>query len=168
MNVFDELLSIKRFREDQAELAFRQQRQACHEAEQEAETARQQLKSFQQWAERHELELYNDLCSRAVRIREIEQVLEDVAFMRSNEEAHRQAVEEARQRHEHELEALASCRELHRDACRQTEKFIELARLHLHEQLQELEKKEDLEMEEAAMLARDRDEWEEHEEYEPA
>ena len=49
-----------------------------------------------------------------------------------------------------------------------TEKFVELAQVHLAEHLRELERNEDSDMEEAASVARDRDDWTQHEEYEPS
>ena len=66
------------------------------------------------------------------------------------------------------LEALAERREAHRNATRMVEKFVQLASLHAADELRELERKEDLEMEEAASVARDRDDWQQHDEYEPA
>jgi len=77
-------------------------------------------------------------------------------------------IEEAAERVRREAEALQQRRDEHRQATRMVEKFVELARLHFAEYMRELERKEDLEMEEAASVARDREDWEVHEEYEPS
>jgi len=166
MSVFRDLLAIKRFREGQAELAVMRQRQAHAEAERALQAAREQLAQFRQWAQRHERDMYRDLCSRAVRVRDIEDVMQRVAELRQGESDRQTRIDEAAERVRQQAEALAQRRQEHREATRMVEKFVELADAHLAEHLRELERKEDLEMEEAALAARDRDEWREHEEYE--
>lgn len=168
MSVFDELLAIKRFRESQAEMAVSKQRNAHAEAERAYQYACEQLASFREWARRRELEMYGDLCSRVVRVRDIEAVIEGVAALRAGERERQVRIEEAAERVRREAEALQQRRDEHRQATRMVEKFIELARLHFAEYMRELERKEDLEMEEAASVARDREDWEVHEEYEPS
>jgi type III secretion protein O len=168
MKVFDELLAIKRFREGQAELAVARQRQLHAEAERQRDTAREQLAEYKIWAQRQEDELYEDLCSRVVRVSEIEDVLDGVTELREGERERETRVETAVEQVNTEAEALVQRRLVHRTATRMVEKFVELARVHLVEYLHEVERKEDLEMEEAASISRDRNDWEEHEEYEPS
>jgi len=167
MSMFDELLAIKRFREGQAEIAVAHQRQVLVAAEQELEAANQRLVDYRAWSERRERDMYDDLCSRIVRVREIEDVMQGVADLRGGERQHEAQVQSADDQVRTEEQALTERRETHRLASRMTEKFIELARLHLEAYLLEQERKEDLEMEEAASVRRDREDWEEHEEYEP-
>ncbi|WP_144630588.1 type III secretion system stalk subunit SctO [Bordetella genomosp. 13] len=168
MSVFDELLAIKRFREGQAELAVARQRQLHAQAETAQEKAEDDLRQYLGWARQRERDMYQDLCSRTVRVREIEDVLAGVADLRQGEQRQHEHVAEARKHVAREAEALAARRVDHRDASRMTEKFVELAQMHLDAHLKELERKEDLEMEEAASVARDREDWESHEEYEPS
>ncbi|SAI25402.1 type III secretion protein [Bordetella ansorpii] len=168
MSVFDELLAIKRFREGQAELAVARQRQLHAQAEDAQVQAEDQLLKYQDWARQRERDMYGDLCSRTVRVREIEDVLAGVADLRQGEQRQHEQVAAARKHAEREADALAARRVDHRTASRMTEKFVELARMHLEAHLKELERKEDLEMEEAASVARDREDWESHEEYEPS
>ncbi|WP_338880977.1 type III secretion protein [Achromobacter veterisilvae] len=168
MSVFDELLAIKRFREGQAEIAVSRQRLRHAEADAVRRDSEAALASYRDEAVRRERALYSDLCSRVVRVREIETVLQDVAGLREGERQREQAVETAERRLEEENQALAASRQQHRQAARLTGKFVELARIHLDEHLKALEQKEDLEMEEAASVSRDREDWEQHEEFEPA
>ncbi|OZI33078.1 type III secretion protein [Bordetella genomosp. 1] len=168
MSMFDELLAIKRFREGQAEIAVARQRQVLQDARDGEQAALRSLDDFRGWADAHERELYGDLCRRTVRVREIESVLQDVAGLREGERQHEQALDAARAAAEREESALQARRDDHRQATRMSEKFVELARSHFDAQLREAERKEDLEMEEAASVARDRDDWEQHEEYEPS
>ena len=57
---------------------------------------------------------------------------------------------------------LDTARAAHQEASRQKSKFVDLARNYAEAQVRELERKEDLEMEEAASVARDREDWEAH------
>lgn len=168
MSVFDELLAIKRFREGQAEIAVSRQRLRHAEADAARLASEQALADFRDESERRERAMYRDLCSRVVREREIEDVLQGVAGLREGERQREQALEQAAQRLGDEARALAERRDQHQQAVRLTGKFVELASLHLAEHLKALEHKEDMEMEEAASLSRDREDWEQHEEYEPA
>ncbi|MFY3682498.1 type III secretion protein [Achromobacter xylosoxidans] len=168
MSVFDELLAIKRFREGQAEIAVSRQRLRHAEADAARLASEQALADFRDESERRERAMYRDLCTRVVRVREIEDVLQGVAGLREGERQREQALEQAAQRLGYEARALAERRDQHQQAVRLTGKFVELASLHLAEHLKALEHKEDMEMEEAASLSRDREDWEQHEEYEPA
>lgn len=168
MSVFDELLAIKRFREGQAEIAVSRQRLRHAEADAAREASERALADFRNESERRERAMYSDLCSRVVRVREIEDVLQGVAGLREGERQREQAVEQAAERLREENQALAELRAQHQQAVRLTGKFVELASIHLAEHLKALEHKEDMEMEEAASLSRDREDWEQHEEFEPA
>ena len=168
MNVFRELMAIKRFREGQAELAVTRQRQALAEAEQQRVQALARLDEYRQWSLQRERDLYQDLCSRVVRVRDIEDVLQGVAELRQGERDCVTRAEQAADQERRETETLAERREAHRDASRMVEKFVQLISLHAADELRETERKEDLELEEAASVARDHDEWQQHDEYEPA
>lgn len=168
MSVFDELLAIKRFSEGQAEIAVSRQRLRHAEADAAREASERALADFRDESERRERAMYSDLCSRVVRVREIEDVLQGVAGLREGERQREQAVEQAAERLREENQALADRRAQHQQAVRLTGKFVELASIHLAEHLKALEHKEDMEMEEAASLSRDREDWEQHEEFEPA
>ena len=61
-----------------------------------------------------------------------------------------------------EQSLLDTARAAHQEASRQKSKFVDLARNYAEAQVRELERKEDLEMEEAASVARDREDWEAH------
>jgi type III secretion protein O len=168
MSVFDELLAIKRFREGQAEIAVSRQRLRHSQADAQWRDAEAALASFRDSAQRRELAMYDDLCSRVVRVRDIEDVLLGVAGLREAERRRAEAVEAAARQLQQESLALAGSRQQHQQAVRLTGKFVELASLHLDEHMKALEHKEDQDMEEAAAVVRDREDWEQHEEFEPA
>lgn len=167
MTIFQDLLAIKRFREEQAALAVTRQRQLLLQMQQRCAQARDQLAQFRQMSLQREQDMYQDLCSRLVRVGEIEDVMEGVAELRQGERDREAGVEHAAEREREESAALAQCRDAHRDASRVVQKFVELASVHAAEHLRELEHREDLEMEEAALMARDRDDWQRHDDFEP-
>lgn len=167
MGIFNELLTIKRFREDKAELAMVRQRVRHAKADSDRGEAQRRLQEFRQDSERQERALYQDLCSRIVRVRDIENVMQNVAGMREGERQCEHTLDDAEKSLQTEAQALLAARDSHNEASRLTQKFVELAETHCAAELQESERKEDLEMEEAAAVLRDRGDWEQHEDFEP-
>ncbi len=159
MSVLSELLAIKSFRENKAEMAVRRQRTTLREAQEALERAVNELEEFRDWATRRERELFADLCARTVRLRDIQSVQENVAEMRGQEQHHVKSHDQAEDRRADEEEALQQAKQAHADASRMKEKFTELVRNHSLEVLRELERKEDAELEEVAETRRDRAEW---------
>lgn len=162
MSVFKELLSIKVFREGKAELAVRRQRQTLADAEASERERQETLERFRQYAVAQELDLYADLCRRVVRLRDIEDVQQSVADLRGQELRHQDLVREAARQREQERERLDGCKAVLDEAARAKQKFVELAQAHADEQIKELERKEDAELEEAAETRRDRADWDEY------
>lgn len=157
--MFDEMLGIKRIREQQSELALVRQQQRRVEAVQEAEKARDRFSRYRDWAKMTEQSMYRDLCERVVRPREIEAVLNEVADFKKNESHYASAWEAAKERVDEETKLLSDCRSVHADMVRLTEKFSEFAKAYWNDIAQEQNKKEDGELEEMASLIRDRGDW---------
>lgn len=168
MSVFRDLLAIKRFREDQAELAVAHQRQVLLQAQRQCAQSRAELDQFRQQSRRREQDMYQDLCSRLVRVGEIEDVMMGVADLRQGERDREAGVEQAAEQENQASALLAERRGAHGEASRVVRKFVELIGLHAAEHVRELERKEDLEMEEIASMARERDDWRQHDDYDPA
>ncbi len=162
MSVFRELLAIKAFRESQAEAAVRVQRHALREAREAREAAEALLQRLLREGPEQEMQLYRDLCARIVRLREIEDVQLAVVGLRQREAQQQDAVAAAAKAQDQASLQLDTARAAHQEASRQKSKFVDLARNYAEAQVQELERKEDLEMEEAASVARDREDWEAH------
>lgn len=160
MSIFRDLLAIKSFREGQAEAAVRVQRDALREAREAREAAEALLQRLLQEGLAHEMQLYRDLCTRIVRLREIEDVQLTVADLRQREAQQQDAVAAAGQAQEQASQRLDTARAAHQEATRQKSKFVDLARNYAEAHMRELERKEDLEMEEAASIVRDREDWE--------
>jgi type III secretion protein O len=161
MSIFHELLSIKAFRENKAEMSMRQQRSVLAEAALQRDSAEQRLVQFRELASARERALFDDLCSRIVRLRQIENVQLAVATMRGEERDHEQALEKSEAERNKEAAELEVRKAAHAQALKMKQKFVELAQVYAEEQFRELERKEDAEMEEAAETRRDRSDWDE-------
>jgi type III secretion protein O len=159
MNVYGELLSIKAFRENKADVAVHRQRGVLAEALAGCESALNALNGFLEYARLHEDALYRDLCSRIVRLREIENVQLAVVDLRAGEHQRQSLLEAAERQRDQEVALLEERKQQRTHATRQKEKFVELAQVHASELVAALERKEDAEMEEASEVRRDRAEW---------
>lgn len=165
MSFFKELLSIKTFRENKAELNVGKQRVVHVEAVAIHEASELALLNFQDYAYQHERTLYADLCRRVVKLTAIEEVQMAVVFLRDQEQEHQKALKQAELDQQRQTERLADLRVLLSDATKAKQKFVELALVYSDEKSKEFERKEDAELEEVAELRRDRTEWDEtHEE----
>lgn len=150
--MFDEMLAIKRFREQQAELALLRQQQRRAQAEDKVDAARVTLEKYKDWAQEHERTLFRELCERIVRPREIQEVLGKVAELKHNENGYACALEEARETLQEENIVLGERRNEHAHTVRMTGKFFELAQTYWDEVAQQRDRTEDSELEEVASL----------------
>jgi type III secretion protein O len=162
VSIFEDLLAIKAFRENQAESAVRQQRAVLQEAREAREAAETLLQRLMKEGLDHETQMYRDLCARIVRLRDIEEVQQTVASLRQREADQQTQVASAIQAQENAAKQLEVTRAAHQEAARQKSKFVDLARNHALSMMQELERKEDLELEEVTRTNRDREDWEHH------
>lgn len=168
MQIFQELLSIKTFREGKAELEVRRQRHVLLDAQTHLQAMSDQLARYRLFAVDEEKRLYTELCARVVRLRDIEDVQLSVVGLRDQERRHEEAEAQARKTEQAEQQRLEEAKLRHQEAARMKQKFVEFARIHAEAQIKELERKEDAEMEEVAETRRDRADWEETHETEEA
>jgi type III secretion protein O len=162
MGVLDELLHLKAWREGKAERALADGRAALAESARMAEQADAALADYRDWSARHEQSLYADVCSRAVRPRELEYLREDVAVLRVREAELDDLRLRAQRRREESEAALGSVREAHRQAVKAREKFERLADLQAEEHRVDAERAEDAEAEDRAPVRREFGEEAEH------
>ncbi|MEO5672270.1 MAG: YscO family type III secretion system apparatus protein [Ramlibacter sp.] len=168
MSIFRELLSIKSFRESKAELAVHKQRRALAEATEQRDGARSELTEYRNFALARERSLFGELCARVVKLRDIEDVQVEVVVMRGRERDREKKLDDAESHRETQSGELQVRKTAHVEASRMKEKFVELAQVYADEQIRELERKEDAELEEAAEIRRDRVDWDERAEDEVA
>lgn len=162
MNVLRDLLRIKDFRESQAELRVHRRYDLARQAHEKHESEQIRLAQMLREGMETELRLYGELCERVVRLHEIEDVQHAVASLRQREAHQQDAVTAAKEGEREADQALADARVLHQEAHRQKAKFVDLAQAFDSASAREAERREDLEMEEAASVKRDREDWEAH------
>lgn len=159
MTILKELLAIKTFREGKAELALRKQRMELQAAIHERDGARRRLDDYRDFARRQEQEMYADLCRRLVNLRDIEHVQGSVVMLRGQEHEHEAVLDKAETFRASQEHLLDERKADHQMASRMKEKFVQLAQVHAEQRVRELERKEDLELEEAAETRRDLEDW---------
>lgn len=150
MKVLTDLLRIKVFREEKAELALARARQILVKADTKLDAARRTLQNFIEECNRKEREMYADLCTRLVLRKEIDDVALDIQLMKEQTAHHEQNVEEAKEARDTAAELLEQAKQDHRDAVRMREKFTEMLRIVQEERNIDAMRLEDLELEEAA------------------
>jgi len=148
--MFDEMLAIKKFRENQAELMLMRQRQQRDNALTKAKEAREKFKQYQEYFQEKEADLYSNLTSRVVRPRDIEYVLLEVAEMRVNQGGYATELSCANDVVAEENEQLRQRRSDHESAMKITKKFTEVVDMYQGVLLQIRARSEDNELEEIA------------------
>jgi type III secretion protein O len=157
MAMVDELLFIKKFREQKAEKEMLRARFDLQQAHERQEEAKDSLQVFRVRAHADELRWYGDLCSRLVKPREILAVQEDVAVLRANETQLAIGLEHAQGEQAAAQQRFAGATDQHRLATAAKNKFVELAESFHVAEARERERREELELEEVAGQARMRD-----------
>jgi len=150
VDVLKDLLRIKIFREEKAELAVARARHHLVEMDKALDDARRALEDHLRACEAKEKAMYKELCSRLVLVKDIDEVTLDVKLMQEASTELEKKIEKAKEARAQAAEAVEVSRQVHRDAVRMREKFMELARTVDEERAAELLRMEDLEMEEAA------------------
>ena len=152
MNTLDELLSLKQFREREAECEVMRSVNALERCEAARHQCEEALDAFRTYARETELAMYADLCTRTVELSEIEDVQHAVTRLREEEAAHAEAATQARNEEAAARDALAQARAAHLEAVRMTQKFAELVQQSAQEQARDRVMREEHELDEAGTL----------------
>ena len=148
MEVIKDLVRIKIFREEKAELAMLKAKTKLLHAEENLDNARKVLRKHKEDCIAREKELYDDLCTRLVLMKDINSVTLDVQLMAEETSRLDEDVEKYKEARDVASEDLAAAKAVHRDAVQMRQKFMEVKDVIDAEKLAELMRKEDLEMEE--------------------
>ena len=148
MEVIKDLVRIKIFREEKAELAMLKAKTKLLIAEESLDNARKVLRKHKEDCIAREKELYDDLCTRLVLLKDINSVTLDVQLMAEETTRLDDDVEKSKEARDVASEDLAAAKAVHREAVQMRQKFMEVKDVIDAEKLAELMRKEDLEMEE--------------------
>src|ERR1700683_5041113 len=83
--MLDELLRLKVYREDKAEMNLAKSRFVLAEATRRSDEARETLTQYRRWSGEQEVGLYGSLYGRFVRLRQLEHLREDLVILRMKE-----------------------------------------------------------------------------------
>ncbi len=160
MTMLDELLHLKVYRENKAEMSLARCRLVLAEATQRTQEAQKSLVDFQHWSAEHELGLYGAMFGRLVRLRDLEHVREDVVILRVKERTLSESLVKIDAERATADTAVRDSRTVHEQATRTREKFVQLVQVEVEDLRLESERKEDSELEDLYAIRRDREDWE--------
>ena len=143
----EDLLRVRRFREDKAAAEVVESREQLADAESQLEQRRQELQDHLQWRLRREEELYQEIMQREVHLKDLEDVKSRVQVMRDKDQSYQEKVITAKKKVDDAQRQLDTAREAHLLAVRNREKLDEHKSMWLDESHQELEAKAETEME---------------------
>jgi type III secretion protein O len=150
MNVLSDLLRIKIFREQKAEMVLARAKAKLQEAEVIMDSARQTLQIHLDESKRKEELLFADLYIRLVRIKDIDSVALDMTLIKEETVNLENKLSVAKESRLLAQDAEDEAKMLHRIAVRNREKFTEIVELQAEEIKLESQRLEDLEMEESS------------------
>ena len=159
--MINQLLRIKTFRERKAETEMLKSKVLLAKAQADETEAERELNDYIIQADQEERRLYQGLCSRVVRLREITQVQEEVICLKLGEQVRQESLVLAQKTHQQALQVFDTAWDGYRKASSARQKFDELLRIETLREGIEFERKEESELEELAGQIRDRAEQEE-------
>ncbi|MCC9620368.1 type III secretion protein [Thalassospira sp. MA62] len=147
-NIFAELLVIKERREQGAEGRLALSRMEAQQAADTVAEREQKLVDYRDWMRTHQDHLFDEICEKTVKVREIEDLRTRILMLRDEEQAIETSIDDARKAHQQALEAVRLAEQRLKEATRQREKFDDLAQSYDAELREALAYKEEMEMEE--------------------
>lgn len=150
MKEFKQLVTVKEMREGKAERTVRAQRRALETAQAERDGAQHRLDNYHAYAVQQERRIYDELCTRVVKLRDIEDVHGQVQALRLREADLREELQTAEQRREQEERKLEEDKTVHKLALRTRDKFVEMDGIFTRERRDGAERAEESEIEEIA------------------
>lgn len=157
MAILKDILRIKVLREDRAEKAFVARRQEHALARAALLRQEEDLRCFREYRVTHERELYQELCQRIVRLRDIEAVQYQAAEMRQGERDREELERQAIVALEQANQARQGAEHVWREANRTREGFMRVVDDFDHGLRLILERAEELELEESFRVVEDRE-----------
>lgn len=160
--MLDELLELKEYREEKAEMRLARSRLVLAEVTRRTDEARTALVEYRRWSAEHEVGLYGALYGQLVRLRQLEHLREDVVILRMREHSLAESLTKVEGERTQADGAVREARTAHEQATRIREKFVQLVEAQSEEIRLEDERREDLELEDLYAIRRDREDWQEN------
>lgn len=152
MEVLPDLFRIKKFREDKAELHLVKVRKLLTIAIEERDQEQKTLDDYEIYKKKQEAELFKNLYSRLVKIKDINEVSEDIKIMQGEVEKLSDVLSQMQEKLTKAKEAVEEAKVLHQEAIRMREKYSEALKIMAEEELIAMQLSEELGMEESFVL----------------
>ena len=146
--MFDDLLRIKKFREDAAKRAVTVAEARLAERLKAVRDAEEALSDHHAFRIDEERRLFNEMKGEEVHLSDLENMKQAVGLLRNDELHLREKIDEERQTVPPSQKALAEAKEAHSHAMTATEKFRQFVAMQRAEEAKEAAFKEDAEAEE--------------------
>jgi type III secretion protein O len=153
-DVIQRIVDVKERREDRAQEEVRRRRLALEDAARRLEQRRKELDDYKVWRVRREIELWDEIERRTVKLRDIEDLKLDIGLLRGREQVLAERVVEADKARSDANAALTEAVAVLEAATRNRQKFEDLADWLEAESRAYRERMEELELEELFSGAR--------------
>ena len=150
MDVFDDLLSIKAFREQSAGNAVTRAKAIVAEREKAVRNAEQAVLKYREFRVAEEARLFQEIRGAKVKLGELEDMKQSVALMRDRELKLDEAIEEAKKAVEPAKQEQRKAEEAHREAQKALQKFEEFVQVQKEEEQTRAAAQEEAEVEEVS------------------
>lgn len=147
-DVIQQIVDVKERREERAQEEVRRRRLALEDAARRVEQRRQELQDYRTWRVRREIELWDEIETRVVKLRDIEDLKTDIGLLRGREQVLAEKVAEADKARNDANTALTQAIGVLDAAARARQKFEDLADWLEAEHRAYLERIEEIELEE--------------------
>ncbi len=147
-DVIQRIVDVKERREDRAQEDVRRRRLALEDAARRLEQRRKELDDYKVWRVRREIELWDGIERRTVKLRDIEDLKLDIGLLRGREQLFAEHVVEAEKARSDANAALTDAVAVLEAATRNRQKFEDLADWLEAESRAYRERMEELELEE--------------------
>jgi type III secretion protein O len=158
-DIVGRIVDVKELRVERAEEAVQAARIVLEEAGRRVVEREREVEDYRVWRRRKEVQLFDELQTKLVTVREIEDVKIEIGLLRGRETLFEQKIIDAKAERTKSHEALDTCTRAHEAAVKNLQKFKELSDWLDAEARAYRERMEELELEEqAAMASVDREE----------
>jgi type III secretion protein O len=147
-DVIQQIVDVKERREERAQEDVRRRRLALEDAARRVEQRRRELDEYKVWRVRREIELWDDIERRTVKLRDIEDLKTDIGLLRGREQVLTEKVVEADKARNDANTALIQAIGILDAAAKARQKFEDLADWLEAEHRAYLERVEEIELEE--------------------
>ena len=142
-----DLLNVRKIREDNAAAEVTLRRQLVAEAEQNVVRRKQELQDYIQWRIQREQELYDSVMQQEVHLNDLEELKLDVQILRDKEHAYKEKIIEAEKQLKDAQDNLETAKQKYTEAVRNREKLDEHKKIWTEEAEKEQEFEAEKEME---------------------